>query len=384
MSDRPTCSRCSKPIATDVSKCGDSQCLNTYHPRCSYLFTKTASAPECCKKAFPFGRNSKSIASNRTVRKNQTASKSRSERARLFDSDRDQNMPLSHSPDRSQHQVPISGRPPSRQSGANNVTHLPLAHPQSQQYVQNPFLHQPAAGLQNFRPISYPNTPHSSHPSAGMGRPSLAMTIPTPDLPHDSQIVHPDTWANLSPAEQQSAMYSCMYSCLMSNQRVQSQISAINERVATAEGNASTALQVASSNKNTISYVQDEVVQLRSEVKGLREASATGMNNSSLNFTWSSSLLISGIPFAAGKNYEEIAHLIFKAIGAQRYISDITSATRKERQHKPSFASAAPPTENLDNMEESVAPQNNAGATNSGIPDTAAADNPAEVSNGAI
>ena len=189
-----------------------------------------------------------------------------------------------------------------------------------------------------------------------MSLPSLAMSLPTSNLSHNDQIVHPDTWANLSSSEQQSAMYSCMYSCLISNQKMQSRMSAINERVATAEGNASTALNVSSSTKHTVLAVQDEVVLLRSEVKELRETAATRQQNSTANLTWSSSLLISGIPSAAGTNYEEIAHLIFTAIGAQKFISDITSATPREKQHKPIAASSGPST-NRDDMKDAEAAQ---------------------------
>ena len=359
MTDRPTCSRCSKSIATEVSKCGESQCLNTFHPRCSYLFTRTASAPECCKIAFPYGRQSQSAVKNRAARKNQVASNSRAERARLFDNDRDRNTNPLQSPDRSQLIPSSSDRLSSHQYVANSNPHLPLAHQHSQHsqhYVPNPFLHQPPMGQQTHGPGLFQTTPHSNRHSTAMSRPSLAMSLPTSDLSHNAQIVHPDTWANLSPSEQQSAMYSCMYSCLMSNQKMQSQMSAINERVATAEGNASTALNVASSTKHTVSTVQDEVVLLRSEVKELREAAAARQQNAATNSTWSSSILISGIPSAAGTNYEEIAHLIFTAIGAQKFISDITSATPREQQHKPMPASSGTST-NQDDMENAEVAQ---------------------------
>ena len=85
MPDRPICSRCTKPIANDARSCGDDQCYNIFHPRCSSLYARTASASACCKIAFPL-----SVAANRTLnRKKQSTVQSRTTRAQYFDRDRD-------------------------------------------------------------------------------------------------------------------------------------------------------------------------------------------------------------------------------------------------------------------------------------------------------
>ena len=113
-------------------------------------------------------------------------------------------------------------------------------------------------------------------------------------------------------------MYACMYSCLLSNQNVQSQLSEINARVATSENNASRALSLATNN-------QDEVARLREEVTDLRAAPANSTQSNTTS--WGSALIVSGIPSSAGTNYESLVISIFKTIGAERFVTDISSVT---------------------------------------------------------
>ena len=341
MSDRPNCFRCSKPIATEVSTCRDSNCRKTFHPRCASLFTRTASAPSCCKQSFPYTVS----AARKQNKKKEAAHTSRASRAQMFDSDRDV---VDDSQVQSQNRPQQSLQVANRQNMTPSQLHLLFSQP-SQNFASNS-LHNPVpistaspyrpSHSQSFRTAPYANTPNSSRvPSYPGGIRALEnFTAPAAE-----NIVNPREWATLSPDQQSAAMYSCMYSCFVSNQQTQSQVSAISERIITAENNATAAMEMASSAKHTAAQARDEVVQLRADIAGQRGLGSAGQQPAAGGTTWGSSILISGIPESAGTDYEALAISIFKAIGASKFTVDITSATLRKLNNRNSSAARPRP-----------------------------------------
>ena len=259
MAGRPTCTRCSKSIANDPKSCGDNGCLNVFHPRCAPLYVRTAAAASCCKLAFPFGTGG----SRQQNRRTQARAQSRTVRAQNFDRDRDVNFDL-NLPSASFNSI----LPFSQPSSAAFHQSQPHLTQQSNFLSYLPNSAQTLDPMRSREPVISMHTPQSANRSVPISQ------LPINSLRDSSQIVHPDTFQNLTAEQQASAMYSCMYSCLLSNQNMQSQLSEFNSRIAASENNSSLALSVATAN-------QDEVAQLREELTDLRAAAANSNQSKS-------------------------------------------------------------------------------------------------------
>ena len=189
---------------------------------------------------------------------------------------------------------------------------------------------------QNYAAATYHSPPNSSRgPSDSTGVPALRNFA----APAAENIVNPREWATLSPEQQSAAMYSCMYSCFVSNQQTQAKVSAISERIVAAENNAFSAMEMASTAKQTAMQARDEVVQLRADITGQRGVGGTAQQSFANSTTWGSSILISGLPESVGTDYEAVTISIFRAIGARKFTVDITSATLKKFNNRNSSAS---------------------------------------------